>query len=289
MRIVPIAHESFGVRSMATFVETGDVKTLIDPGVSLAPSRYGLPPHPIEREREKGCWNTVKEYAKRSDILIITHYHYDHYNPNEPGIYEGKLAYIKHPTRMINRSQMWRSALFLSRLKGLPRRTEFADQREVTVQDTTIRFSKPVFHGTNQRLGYVLEVSITEGDERFIFTSDVEGPAVHDQVQFIIQESPQTLVIDGPMTYMLGYRYSLESLDLANQNLVRIMEETDVKTIIIEHHFMRDLDCRSKIARVYEVADEKGIRVLSAAEYVGRPVEMLEARRRELFEQYPVK
>ena len=41
-KIVPLAFDSFGVRSMATFVETDDSKVLIDSGVSLAPLRYRL-------------------------------------------------------------------------------------------------------------------------------------------------------------------------------------------------------------------------------------------------------
>jgi len=48
MRIVPLSFDSLGARSMATYVETRDVKIFIDPGVSLAPSRYGLPPHEVE-------------------------------------------------------------------------------------------------------------------------------------------------------------------------------------------------------------------------------------------------
>jgi predicted metallo-beta-lactamase superfamily hydrolase len=44
-RIVPLAFDSFGVRSMSTFVETDDLRILIDPGVALAPIRYGLEPH----------------------------------------------------------------------------------------------------------------------------------------------------------------------------------------------------------------------------------------------------
>ena len=50
-RIAPLAFDSFGVRSMATFVETDDLKVLIDPGVALAPVRYGLEPHPLEWQR----------------------------------------------------------------------------------------------------------------------------------------------------------------------------------------------------------------------------------------------
>lgn len=289
MRIIPIANESFGVRSMATFVETEEIGVCIDPGVSLAPRRYGLPPHPIEIERRDNCWREIKERVKQSSILIVTHYHYDHYEPKEPEIYGGKQVLLKHPTSMINKSQKWRSAYFLSRLRDLPKKIVFVDGVEVAIGDTTIRFSKPVFHGTNPRLGYVIEVSIVEGDERFVFTSDVEGPSIQDQVEFILQENPQTLLVDGPMTYLLGYRYSAESLDVARQNLIRIIGHTDVSTVIIDHHFMRDLAYRSEISQVYEDAREKGVRVISAAEYVGRPIEMLEARRKELFEQHPVK
>lgn len=43
MKITPLAFESMGVRSMATFIET-DHKILIDPGTSLGAKRFGLPP-----------------------------------------------------------------------------------------------------------------------------------------------------------------------------------------------------------------------------------------------------
>ena len=80
MKIVPLAAESLGVRSSATFVETTDVRILIDPGVSLAPVRFGLPPHPLEIRAMNESWRTIKEYAARSDILVITHYHFDHFD-----------------------------------------------------------------------------------------------------------------------------------------------------------------------------------------------------------------
>lgn len=42
MRVIPLASESLGVRSLATFVEAGGLRILIDPGVALGPKRYGL-------------------------------------------------------------------------------------------------------------------------------------------------------------------------------------------------------------------------------------------------------
>jgi predicted metallo-beta-lactamase superfamily hydrolase len=268
---------------MATFVETDDLTVLIDPGVSLAPSRYNLPPHPLEEQRMQETWAEIKEHASQSDVLIVTHYHYDHHDPEEPELYEGKIVYVKHPTEMINKSQAARASYFLDKLNELPSSLDSADGKEFKHGSTTITFSPPVYHGTNPRLGYVVEVSISCGGEKLVFTSDVEGPSVDDQVEFIIQENPDLVILDGPMTYMLGFRYSRKSLTSSIENIQRIMRETSVKSIVLEHHFMRDLHYKEWIAEVYEYAAEKGVKVSTAAEYCGRSIEMLEARRKELY------
>ena len=44
MKVIPLAAESLGVRSMATYVEVGRTGILIDPGATLAAARFGLPP-----------------------------------------------------------------------------------------------------------------------------------------------------------------------------------------------------------------------------------------------------
>jgi predicted metallo-beta-lactamase superfamily hydrolase len=284
LNIKPLAFDSFGVRSMATFVETDDVAVLIDPGVSLAPSRYGLPPHPIEEQRMTERWADVKDHAARSDVLIVTHYHYDHHDPDEPEVYEGKIVYLKHPTEKINKSQAGRAAHFLEQLDELPRSLDIADGNEFKHGSTSIRFSPPVYHGTNPRLGYVVEVSISCGGEKVVFTSDVEGPSVADQADFILQESPDLLILDGPMTYMLGFRYSQKSLELAIENINRIIAETAVKTLVVEHHFMRDLKYKERIPEVYDCAAENDVTVMTAAEYSGHDLDMLEARRKELYQ-----
>ena len=284
LNVKPLAFDSFGVRSMATFVETDDLAVLIDPGVSLAPSRYSLPPHPIEEQRMGETWADIKEYAARSDVLVVTHYHYDHHDPEEPELYEGKIAYVKHPKEKINRSQAERAAYFLDKLDGIPASVEIADGKEFKHESTTIKFSPPVYHGTNPKLGYVIEVSISCGGEKVVFTSDVEGPSVAEQAEFIIQENPDLVILDGPMTYMLGFRYSMTSLAMSIENMTRIIKETSVNRILVEHHFMRDLRYKERIAEVYDCAAERDVKVITAAEYLGRSIEMLEARRRELYQ-----
>lgn len=285
MKVIPIAADSLGTRSMATFVETGDCNICIDPAVSLGPRRYGLPPHPLEYKKRDEHWESIKKYAQKSDVLILTHYHYDHHDPEFPEMYRDKTIFIKHPTENINRSQKGRAELFLKRIDGMPGKLEYADGREFSFGNTSLRFSDAVFHGTGNRLGYVVETCIREGDESFVFTSDVEGPNTKEQTDFIIKENPDVVYLDGPLSYMLGYRYSYESLAGAVENILSILKGTDVEKLVVDHHLLRDLNWKEKIARVFDAGKE----VLTAAEFLGVGNNQLEARRKELFKEYPVR
>lgn len=287
MIIVPVAFDSFGARSMCTYVETDDTKIIIDPSVALGPKRYNLPPHPIEYRKEGELWNKIKDFLAESEVVVITHYHYDHHNPNEPELFRGKKLLLKHPKEKINFSQKKRSAYFINQLENIPESIEFADGKEFSFGDTIIVVSQPVFHGTSDKLGYVTEICIDDGNKRFLFSSDVEGPSQSHQLEFMIESDPDVIFIDGPMTYMLGYRYSQKSYEESIKNLIRVMEKTDVKDVVVDHHLTRDLDWRNKLKDVLSKGEEHGIRVQSAAEFAGIEEELLEARRKELYAKYP--
>lgn len=287
MKIIPIAADSMGTRSMATFVETGDLRILIDPAVSLGPRRYGLPPHPAEYSRMDEHWDSIRKYSSGADVIILTHYHYDHHNPEHPELYEGKTVLIKHPTENINLSQRKRAGFFLGKLNGIsdiPLRLEFADGRDFSFGGTRISFSPAVFHGTSGRLGYVVEVCIRSGGECFLFTSDVEGPNTKEQVDFIIRQEPDIVYLDGPLSYMLGYRYSHESLAAAVDNIRKILDIEGLDKLIIDHHLLRDLKWKERIGGVFDT----GKNVLTAAQFLGLENDMLEARRKDLFRERPV-
>jgi len=289
MKIVPLGFDSFGVRSMCTFVETKDVSIIIDPGVSLAPTRYGLPPHPLELEKEARVWDEIKKYTENSDVAIITHYHYDHHNPSEPQIFRDKIMLIKHPKENINRSQLKRSAFFLEQLADTPQKIEYADGKSYEFGSTKIELSRAVYHGTNPKLGYVIEVCIDDGKEKFLFSSDVEGPSLEDQLEFMLKCDAETVFIDGPMTYMLGFRYSAKALEKTIENLKKLIDKSNVKNLILDHHLTRDLDWKEKMKEVFKSGEEVGIKVSSAAGYMGTKEELLEALRKELYEKYPTK
>lgn len=276
MKVIPLAFDSLGTRSMATYVEAEDCKILIDPAVSLAGSRYGYPPHPLEIERMNEHWAYIKEYASISDVLIITHYHYDHHNPEEPEVYRDKIIFIKHPKEYINKSQLNRADLFLSQIKGLPKEIHFSDGEEFTVKGAKIRFSEPVPHGPTTKLGYVTEVSIFDGSYKLVHTSDIQGGVLEEQVRFLLEEDPDLVIIDGPM------------FGNPLQNMIRVILRTKVSTFIIEHHYLRDLKWKDKLKGLYVEAEKKGVRVQSSAEFLGRENDLLEAKRKQLYREYPV-
>ena len=286
MEVKPIAFDSMGVRSMATFVKTSDVAIFIDPGVSLAPKRYRLPPHEIEITRMNEKWSEIKKYVSESDVAIITHYHYDHHDPNEVEIFESKKLLLKHPKDRINRSQMGRAAYFLEQLEKVNVEIDYCDGKSYSFGNTAVEVSNPVFHGADSRLGYVVEVYIDDGRGSLLFSSDVEGPNHKEQLEFMLEKNAETVIIDGPMTYMLGYRFSQKSFQSSIENLKKLIEKTDAKNLILDHHLTRDLKWRDKMSEVFEFGKQMGVKVQSAAEFAGVEEELLEARRAELYKKY---
>ena len=172
----------------------------------------------------------------------------------------------------------------------LPTRIEYSDGKEFKFGDTTIKFSQPVFHGTNPRLGYVTEVLVIDENDgyRFIHTSDVEGPSVEEQINFILQNKPNVVFLDGPLSYMLGFRYSNASLKISLENMVKIIKKCPIESLVVDHHFLRDLKWKDRLSNVFEVAEKEEVKLQTAAEFAGKKIEMLEALRKELYARYHV-
>jgi len=299
--VVPLAAESFGVRSMCTYVETPDVKILLDAGVSLCPRRYGLPPHPLEFKAIVNCRKGMAETAEKAEIVTLSHYHYDHHTPSYEDwlcnwtaktetakqIYEGKTVFTKNPKEYINYSQRRRAWLFQKTGGKYAEKLEIADDKAFHFgKSTKISFSPPVFHGPeNSALGWVLMVAIECDDEKFMYAPDVQGPMSTNTLKMITREKPHLLMIGGPPLYLAGFRVDDKQIETGLGNLVKIAEV--VPTVIVEHHILREENWREKTATVFgKVSKTKG-RVLTAAEYVGKKNIFLEAMRKQLFAEKP--
>jgi predicted metallo-beta-lactamase superfamily hydrolase len=284
MKILPLAFDSMGVRSTATWVET-DKKILIDPGAALGVLRYGLPPAEIECRRLKELSRKICTFAKKADILTVSHYHYDHHFPEED-FYEGKVLLIKDPKNKINFSQMKRGKEFLRLLAKKPAEILIADGKEFEFGKTKIKFSPPFFHGQEySKLGYVLIISILYRGEKLLHASDVQGPQTVTTTDWIISENPDVLILSGYPTLLMGWRTSKFGLEESNQNLIKLLSQTKVNTIILDHHLVRDLHYLNKIEEVLETAGKLNKKVITAAEYLGQKPDLLEARRREFYEK----
>ena len=288
MKIRFLTGESFGTRSMATVIEKDGECLFIDPGVALAPWRSGLKPHPMELELRDKHWQLIKKELEKCRYVVITHYHFDHFNLKETEVFRDKVVLLKDPENNINWSQHRRAYILLKNISDIAKKIEISDGREFDLDWVELTFSKPVFHGASSRLGYVTEVFVKNHKGTFLFTSDVQGPIHDDQTEFILRNNPQIVYIDGPMVYLLGNAYDKESLEKSIKNLKKILELDNLEIMVLDHHLTRDLKWREFIEEVFSKASRLGKKIVTAAEFMGQEDNLLEARRKELYQKYPV-
>jgi hypothetical protein len=299
IKVTPLAAESLGVRSMCTYVETSDVKVLLDAGASLAPNRLGYPPHPQEYRAMAECRERISKAAEEADVATLSHYHFDHHTPSYTDwfcnwsstdvakkIYGGKLVLVKSYRSMINFSQRRRGWMFKKTGGSYAEKLEIADSRTFEFGDTKLKFSNPVFHGPeNSELGWILMTTIERGDEKVLFASDVQGPMYSPTLDTILAEEPQLVIMGGPPTYLAGFRVKDEHIQQGMQNLESLVKK--VPTTILEHHTLRDEKWRSLFQQLLDEASETGYKVFTAANFVEKENNLLEFRRRQLFESEP--
>jgi predicted metallo-beta-lactamase superfamily hydrolase len=284
IKVTPIAAESFGVRSMCTFVETPDVRMLLDAGISLCPNRFGLPPHPIEFQTIARLRKRISEAAEKTEIVTISHYHFDHHTPSFEDwvvnwteadetarqIYEGKRVLLKNPREKINPSQRQRAWMF-QRTGGRHAKTlEIADGKEFKFgKETVLRFSEPVTHGPeNAMLGWVIMAEVECGEERFVFAPDVQGPISNSALELIKDAKPDVLMVGGPPFYLGSFK-------------------VDEAITILEHHTLRGASWHERTREAFESAHRVGNIVETAAEYAGKESVFLESRRKQLYDENP--
>ncbi len=288
MKIFPLAYDSFGVRSMSTFLDLKSLKILIDPGVALAPKRYGLPPTKPELEAKEICRKKIIELSQKSDLLIVTHYHYDHHPyPEDDEMYrkcfKGKKVLAKDITKDINLSGKKRGKIFESKVKGLVKNLEWADGKDYDFNKTHISISPAVWHGdVGSKVGKVIMVYIEKGKNSFLFGSDAQSLADPKALEWVLEKNPKFLIVDGYPTIFVGWKMSQKSFEKATQNLKKAVEKIEAKIIILDHHILRDINYKEKMKSLFDLAKDLGKKILSAAEFYGLENFFLEAWRREI-------
>ncbi len=296
IEVTPLAAESLGTRSLCTQIKTPDISILFDPSAALA-KRYNLEPHPSEYLALQNSLSTIMKTADESDILSISHYHYDHVRPgfenqlynmstkNERrDMFSGKIVLAKDNRENINPSQRRRGFYFEKDIKEVATKIEWADDRLFKFNDTKVTYSPPLPHGsTNSRLGYVLATLVEYSGNRIMFAPDVQGPIAQGTLQYILLASPDVLIIGGPPIY--HFKFSDKEREIAHNSLI-VLAST-IPTLVVDHHLMRDRTWKEWILPVLNATEKAGNRVLTMAELSGKKNTLLEAEREDIYRTDP--
>ena len=286
---------------MCTYVETPDVRILLDAGISLPPSRFGLPPHPLEFQTIARLRKRIAEAADKAEIVTISHYHFDHHTPSFEDwlvnwteaketarqIYQDKRVLLKNPRENINPSQRHRAWLFQKTGGKHAKSLESADGNTFTFgKDTTVRFFEPVTHGPeNGALGWVIMTQIVCDGESFVFAPDVQGPISNRALELIKAAKPDVAMVGGPPFYLGSFKVDELELQRGVRNLTILAQSVPV--LILEHHALRDEAWSQRTKPVFEASNTAGNVVKTAAEFAGVENTFLESRRKQLFEKSP--
>ena len=277
MKVVPLAAESLGVRSMATYVEAAGLGILVDPGASLAPSRFGLPPAGEEWEALRRANDRISAYAVRSSYVFVSHYHEDHFR-SDPASYAGRTVLAKDPRRMVA-GQQARRAGELWRALGGQARVQPADGAVLRDGAVELRVSAPLPHGPEgTTLGHVVALTVAEPDqrERFVFASDVQGPLSAVAAAYLVRERPTLLYLSGPPAY-IEREVGTATIERGVDHLRRILDATGCR-VIMDHHALRDAAFSTRFERLWATG-----RVVTAAGHLGIETRALESRRHSLW------
>lgn len=296
MEINPIASESLGVRSQSFYLQTEDISIILDPGISLAPRRFGLKPHKIEYKRIKKLSSKLIRLSKQSDALFVSHYHFDHYTPNFENyiynwsnedisnkIFKNKLVFAKHTSNDINYSQSKRGYYFEKLCKDVSEKLEYVDGRSFKIGDTKLVFSDAVPHGAKgTKLGNVLMAYIDSSNDSIVYASDTQGPIFENSKEWILEKNPDLVILGGPPKYLVSNKLDRRDYEEGISNLKEICEKYPT---IIDHHLLRSQD---GVDVFDEIRKDVKSEVWNFATYLGQSPEYLEKKRKILHENKEV-
>src|SRR5262245_8720045 len=277
MKVIPLAADSMGVRSVATLVQCGTTSVLIDPGASLGASRFNLPPAEEEWEALRRANDRISAYAVGASVVFISHYHEEHFR-YDVELYRDRNVWARDPARLPSPTQAQRAAT-LWRDVGPACRMDRAEGRRLETPDAVLVASSPLSHGRDgTELGHVVALTVADRREgfRFVHASDVQGPLSPVATAYLIRERPNLLYLSGPPAY-LERELGAALIDRGIANLVRIIDATGCR-VIMDHHALRDAQYPERFRALWESG-----RVVTAAGFLGLADAALESARLDLW------
>jgi len=284
MRIAILGAESLGVRGLSCVVEVRDRKIVIDPGLALGYQRHGLLPHPAQVAIGEQVRRRITTELKDATDVVMSHFHGDHVPLPDANPYQLKAQQVAPLCRTVRFWAKGPTGLSHNMLRRKKSLCEVLGRDLPNVEgqrDGPLAFSLPVPHGErNGRLGMVMMTRIEGEDTVFVHASDIQllnGEAV----SLILDWRPDVVLAGGPPLY-LSWLSSKRRWG-AWRNARQLTRHVD--TLILDHHLLR---CEEGLSWLSRLSSETGHRVICAADFMGRPRRLLEARRVQLYREMPV-
>ena len=185
------------------------------------------------------------------------------------GSYSDRKAELLEKGRrwFVGLTELWKRERWI---KDKTFNVEFADEKRFEFGSTTVEFSRPMFHGIEyDRTCWVIAVTVKEGKDTLLYSSDMMGPQIEDYAEYIINIRPKTIILDGPPIYLFPYMLNRINLNRAVENVIRIIRDSGSELIIYDHHLMRKKGYNKYMERVYQEAEKVGVKLLAASQTLG--------------------
>jgi predicted metallo-beta-lactamase superfamily hydrolase len=284
MYIRILGTESLGVRGLCCAVKVENRKIVIDPGLALGYRRHGLLPHPAQVAVGEQMRRRILAELKDATDVVMSHFHGDHIplpNANPYQLKAQQAAPLYRTAQLWTKGPQGLSENMLRRRESLGRVLNRRLPNVEGQRDGALAFSPPVPHGRpNTKLGTVMMTRIESEDTVFVHASDIQlldGKAV----SLILDWQPDIVLVGGPPLYLAWL--SSKRREVARKNARRLARHVD--TLILDHHLLR---CEEGLSWLDRLSSETGHRVICAADFMERPRRLLEARRKQLYEEMPV-
>lgn len=209
-----------------------------------------------------------------SHLPLASHIDYGDYEKRKKQLIDKGRQWFK---RLVD---LWMGSEWVHEFSTSNTEVVFADEKTFRVGGTTLRFTRPLFHGIEyDRVGWVIALVVEYGGVKLLYSSDLQGPMLEDYAKWVIEEKPQVLIMDGPATYLFGYMLNRINLKRAIVNAKLILQKTNPQVLIYDHHLLRDIRYKERVAEIYQAAEKEGKKVLTAAEWFGEEPLILRLKR----------
>ncbi len=282
MKIEILGTESLGVRGLCCFVETGNKKILIDPGIALGYTRYKLFPHPLQIAVDERIQKKIIEAWSEATDIVISHFHGDHIpllNANPYQLNVEKVVGLNPGVKIWAKL----SQLSPTEKKRAAPLSLFLDKDLISAEgkdQEMLSFSRPVPHGVSEHNLEKVIMTRIEGDCIFVHASDIQL-LNNEAVSKIVSWGPDVVLASGPPLYLC--RLSDDQVRKAWENAIMLSQKVD--TLILDHHLMRSYDGVKWLERL---SDETNKKIMCGADFMKKPRMLLEAQRKDLYEKMHV-